>query len=109
MGSPPEDVVLERHPGPRRGSQIAGLEDEQALKILQCLCCFLLSLHREGLEVFPQPVTPSQAGDLNVEEAERHSPHQTTQEFASQQAATGKLWLGAGASGKPSCKNKCQG
>lgn len=83
MVSPPEDVVLERHPGPRRGSQIAGLEDEQALNILQCLCCCLLSLHisqkkgvaREGLEVLPQPVTPSQAGDLNVEGAERDTPH----------------------------------
>lgn len=85
----PEDVILERHPGPRRGSQIDSLEDEKALNILQCLCFFLMSLHgseestgQRGTGGPPTVCDPQPGWDLNVEGAEREPPHQTMADWS---------------------------
>lgn len=58
---PPPQMWSLYQPGLGRGQKAARLEDEQALIILLCLYCLLVSLHvslaRERLKVLPQAVT----------------------------------------------------
>lgn len=107
IAAPPPEMCSLCHPGLGKGQKTARLKDEQALIILQCLCCFLISLHvslaRERLKILPQAVTPSQAGIL-MWRVLRNTPPQITQDLASHQPAAGELWLGASAPGKASAR-----
>lgn len=66
-----------KHPSPGQGSQRARLEEEQGLTAPLRLC---FTPQKRALEIFPQPVTLSQAGDLSAEGAER--PHPSPQQSA---------------------------
>lgn len=75
------------------------------------MCFCLMPLHvsegaREGLEVLPQLVTPSQAGTLLWGELREKAPHQTMADWA---LGAGTCFPASSAPGELSCKDEHQG